>query len=188
MAIVIACPDCHKKIKARLELVGKRAKCPSCGKILAVSNQVPASRPERDNPPVKHVPTNAKLIDDKVSLYSSIEADADVVMQLDAGMEIRLGTVQKANGQVWIQVIAADGQEGFILGSTKVKVHRFSSLLNQEVSVRTAPSGQAPVRCRLSRGATFFLVDVVKGDGEDWVKIRDRTGLEGFIDGSTKIE
>ena len=37
MAITIHCVDCAKKWQLREDVAGKRIKCPSCGKALAVS-------------------------------------------------------------------------------------------------------------------------------------------------------
>ena len=34
--IEFECPDCHKFLRAGINLVGTKGKCPSCGKILTV--------------------------------------------------------------------------------------------------------------------------------------------------------
>jgi hypothetical protein len=124
---------------------------------------------------------------EKVALYAELGTHGRILTQLVAGDEIRLGAVTNQQGQDWVQVSTASGQQGFIPGSTKVKSYQYSTVMESAVSVYASPSLQAPIRNRLTQGAKVFLVDVVQQDGKDWVRIRDRSGAEGFIAGGTKI-
>jgi hypothetical protein len=43
------------------------------------------------------------------------------------------------------------------------------------------------VTAQYKKNARFYLTNVVKQDNKDWVRVRDYSGNEGFIDGQTKI-
>lgn len=51
MQLIVPCPGCQKKLKAREMLFGKRVKCPACGKVLLIPEAPPryVEEPEADS-------------------------------------------------------------------------------------------------------------------------------------------
>jgi len=52
MPIIIQCPGCKKKLKAKDQMAGKQVKCPSCGEffVLPATRRVPKTRPSSSDP------------------------------------------------------------------------------------------------------------------------------------------
>ncbi len=48
--MIVACPSCHKKIKAPDSAAGKKAKCPSCGTVMMLPMPVQDAEVIRPNP------------------------------------------------------------------------------------------------------------------------------------------
>src|SRR6266542_5910886 len=45
MSIVLSCPDCSRKLKVPDELLGKKVKCPACGKVFKGETEAPSGPP-----------------------------------------------------------------------------------------------------------------------------------------------
>jgi hypothetical protein len=74
-----------------------------------------------------------------------------------------------------------------MLGDTKIYAYTKASLLEKEVTVYEQPSSLSAPKLRYKKGAVFHIIDNVKGN-TDWVKIRDLSANEGFINGKTRIK
>jgi len=64
---------------------------------------------------------------------------------------------------------------------------REGSLLQDKVDLHAEPSGGSLIKQQLARNSKVYILQVVKGDGQDWVKVRDATGNEGYISGETRL-
>ena len=51
VAMVLKCPECGKRLRARAELSGKKVKCPECGRVLLVPAGDASSQPPSDPAP-----------------------------------------------------------------------------------------------------------------------------------------
>src|SRR5262245_45669797 len=56
MAIVLSCPDCDRKLRVPDELLGKKVKCPACGKIFRGEVESPAEPPPPEEEPLPEAP------------------------------------------------------------------------------------------------------------------------------------
>jgi predicted phage tail protein len=59
--------------------------------------------------------------------------------------------------------------------------------MQNNVDLHEGPSAGSLVKQQLSRNSKVYILEVVKGDGQDWVKVRDDNGREGYISGNTRI-
>ncbi len=79
--MIVACPSCHKKIKAPDSAAGKKAKCPSCGTVMmlpaavqdaeVVDQNMPPTPPAND--PFSTLPSGgglSDLLDEADQMYS----------------------------------------------------------------------------------------------------------------------
>jgi hypothetical protein len=129
----------------------------------------------------------ARILDPQVKLYSSPDANALSLATLTEGTEIEFGGVKKKGGRQWVEVIMPTGQRGYIPGETRIFHYRLATLLQKDVPVYTQPALNSLVRAQLMKNSKFYLTEVVRVDGVDWVRVRDMQNAEGYIPGQTRI-
>jgi hypothetical protein len=129
----------------------------------------------------------ARTLDPEVKVYSSIDANAVSIATLPKGSEIEFGATRRKGGKLWVPISLSTGQQAFISGDARLFVIRQGSLLQDNVDLLTEPSEGSLVKQQLSRSTKLEILQVVKGDGQDWVKVRDANGSEGYISGNTRI-
>jgi hypothetical protein len=129
----------------------------------------------------------ARILDPQVKLYSSPEVNAISLATLMEGTEIEFGAVRKIAGKKWVEVILPTGQKGYIPGETRIFHFRLATLLQKEAKVYTQPALDSLPKMPLTAKTKFYLIDVIKVDGVDWVKVRESSTGEGFIPGNTRI-
>jgi hypothetical protein len=125
----------------------------------------------------------ALLKDDKVKVYQDAGLSQPPAFELPAGAELNLeGSAGSA-----VPVVLSDGRRGFIAKDTLVVAFQRAFLEKNKADLLAAPMKAAPVIRSLEKGAEFDIVATVPGDGQDWVRIRDLNGGEGFLDGKAKV-
>jgi hypothetical protein len=129
----------------------------------------------------------ARILDPQVKVYSSMDANAVSISTLPEGSEIEFGGSKKKAGKLWVTITLSTGQQAFIPGETKIYIIRQGSLLQNNVDLHSEPSSGSMVKQQLNRNSKLYILQVVKGDGQDWVRVRDLSGNEGYIDGNTRI-
>ncbi|OGO65818.1 MAG: hypothetical protein A2030_05015 [Chloroflexi bacterium RBG_19FT_COMBO_50_10] len=129
----------------------------------------------------------ARILDPQVKVYSSTDANAVSIATLPEGSEIEYGGARRKSGKVWVPITLSTGQQAFISGETRIFAIRQGSLLQNNVDLHSEPSAGSLVKQQLTRNAKLYILQVVKGDGQDWVKVRDLNGSEGYISGETRI-
>jgi hypothetical protein len=130
----------------------------------------------------------ARILDQRAIVYSEPDASSPPVTQASPGEEVELGGVKKKGGQSWVAVKLARGERGYLEGNVKIYHIKPVSLLSDQVEVHADPSATSMVKSRLRRKARLLLVDTVNNEGKAWVKVRDDSGTEGFLDGGTRIK
>lgn len=129
----------------------------------------------------------ARVLDDQVKVYSSMEANAISIATLDAGSEIEIGATKRKAGKLWVPVVLPNGQQAFIPAETRIQLVRQGALLQNNIALLAEPVEGALVKQHLSRNTKLEIVQVVKDEGKDWVKVRVENGMEGYISGNTRI-
>jgi hypothetical protein len=130
----------------------------------------------------------ARILDAQVKVYTSMDANAVSLTTLPEGTEIEFGGAKRKAGKFWIPITLSTGQQAYIPGDTKLFLIRQGSLLQNNVDLRSEPSSGSLIKQQLARNTKLYILEVVKGDGQDWVRVRDMTGNEGYIDGNTHIK
>jgi len=129
----------------------------------------------------------ARILEPQVKVYTSMDANAVSITTLPEGTEVEFGGAKRKAGKLWVPITLSTGQQAYIPGETKIFVIQQGSLLQNNVDLRSEPSSGSLVKQQLARNTKVYILQVVKGDGQDWVKVRDMTGNEGYIDGNTRI-
>lgn len=129
----------------------------------------------------------ARIIDPQVKLYSSPEANALSLATLVAGTEVEFGKTIKKDGKKWTEVLMPSGQKGYIPAETRIFPFRLGALLANNVPLYTQPSADSLVKATFSRNTKIYMTDVVRTENQDWVKVRDLSGNEGYISGRTPL-
>jgi uncharacterized protein YgiM (DUF1202 family) len=130
----------------------------------------------------------ARILDSQLFVYSEPDLNSQPVAQVFAGQDVDLGSFKKKGDKGWVKVKLATGQEGYLVGNAKVFLYRLVTLLQKSVKVYGSPSLASMPRAEFKKNDKFYLVEVVKQDDKDWVRVRDSKGTEGFIEGNTKIK
>ncbi len=129
----------------------------------------------------------AMVIDDQIKVYSSTDANSVSIASLPKGSEINYVGTKKSAGKMWIQIALSTGQPAFISGDTRIHIIREGSIMQNNVELHAQPSSESLVKSQLALKTKVFILEVVKGDGVDWVRVRDGSGSEGYIQGTTRI-
>ncbi len=129
----------------------------------------------------------ARILDPQVKVYSSMDASALSIATLQEGNEIQIGSMKRKAGKLWLPVILSTGQQAFIPGDTRIFMIREGTLMEKSVDLHAEPSSESPVMQQLQRAAKVTILQVIKGSGKDWVKVRDENGNEGYISGDTRV-
>jgi uncharacterized protein YgiM (DUF1202 family) len=130
----------------------------------------------------------ARTIDDQVKVYSSTDANSVSIATLPAGSEIEFGGTKRKTGKLWVPITLSTGQQAFIPGETKIFVIQEGSLLQNNVELHSEPSSSSLIKSQLARNTKFYILGVGKGEGKNWLRIRDMNGSEGYIAGETRIK
>jgi Bacterial SH3 domain len=129
----------------------------------------------------------ARILDPQVKVYGTIEDNAVSIATLTAGSEIEFGAAKRKAGKMWVPIVMSTGQQAYIPGDTRLYLIREGSLLQDNVELHAEPMPESPVKRQFTRNEKISVLEVVKGDGGDWVRVRDVNGGEGFINGNTRI-
>ena len=129
----------------------------------------------------------ARILEPQVKVYSSTDANAVSIANLPQGSEIEFGGAKRKAGKLWVPITLSTGQQAFIPAETHIFVIRQGSLLSNNVELHTEPSTGSLVKQQLLRNTKVYILEVVKREDRDWVKVRDMNGMEGFISGDTRI-
>ena len=129
----------------------------------------------------------ARILDPQVKVYSTFDANAVAIATLPAGSEIEFAAPKRKAGKLWIPVTLSTGQQAYISGETRLFIIRLASLMSKEADLHADPSSESLVRQKLPRNTRFYILEVIKKEDGDWVKVRDMSGVEGYISGNTSI-
>jgi hypothetical protein len=129
----------------------------------------------------------ARILDEQVKVYSSMDENAVSLATLGQGSEIEYGPTKRKAGKLWVPITLSTGQQAFIPGESRIYVIRQGALMQNNVDLLTEPAEGALVKQQLARNTKVEILQVIKGEGQDWVKIRDENRTEGYIAGNTRV-
>ncbi len=128
-----------------------------------------------------------RILDPQVKVYSSIDANAISIATLPEGSEIEYGPAKRKAGKLWVPITFSTGQMAYIPGETHIYIIREGLILQNNVDLHVEPSAGSLIKQQLKSHPKLFILQVVKGEGQDWVRVRDASGSEGYISGDTRI-
>jgi hypothetical protein len=129
-----------------------------------------------------------RIIDPQVKVYSSMDENSVSIATFEEGKEVEFGGVKRKSGKLWLPITLSTGQLAYIPGESRIFLIREGSIMQNSVDVHAEPSAESLVKQKLARNSKLYIVQVIKGEGQDWVRVRDASGSEGFISGDTRIK
>jgi hypothetical protein len=129
----------------------------------------------------------ARILDPQVKVYSSMDANAVSLTTLPEGTEIEFGGAKRKAGKLWVPITLSTGQQAFISAETRIHIIREGALMQNNVELHAEPSSGSLIKSKLALNTKVYILQVVKGDGKDWVQVRDTSGAEGYIPGDTRL-
>ena len=129
----------------------------------------------------------AIILDPQVKVYSSIDSNTISIATLGKGSEIEIGPAKKKAGKLWVPVIMSTGQKAYIPGETKMHIIREGAVMDAIVDLHSEPSAESPVKLQLKRNGRLSILEVITLEGHPWVRVRDSSGMEGYISGETRV-
>jgi Bacterial SH3 domain len=129
----------------------------------------------------------ATIRDSNVKVYSSMDANGLSIATLQQGNVIEIGSRKRSGGKFWTPIVLSTGQQAFIPAEAKIFVLRQGALMQNNVEVHSEPSSGSLIKQQLSRNTKISILDVVTEQGQQWVRITDAVGNEGFISGDTRV-
>ncbi|HUA62091.1 MAG TPA: hypothetical protein VML19_25260 [Verrucomicrobiae bacterium] len=128
-------------------------------------------------------------MDQAQQLYSQPNPTAVTGTQIAMGEEVEIGGEVKRNGVGFCPVRRSNGQAGYIPGDTRASHIKPMTIDQADVAIYTGPSAQSYLRGRLGRNSRIWMFPGVVQDGaQQFVRIRDNSGNEGYMDGSTRVK
>jgi hypothetical protein len=129
----------------------------------------------------------ARILDSDVKVYSSMDANGVSITTLHAGSEIEFGGPKRKAGKVWVPITLSTGQQAFIPGEARIHMIQQGAIIQNNVELRAGPSSVSMVKQQLPRNTKVYILQVVKEGEKEWVKVRDMSGIEGYIAGDTRL-
>jgi len=129
----------------------------------------------------------ARILDTQVKVYSSMDANSVSIATLPQGSEVEFGGAKRKAGKMWIPITLSTGQQAYLPAETRLFPVQQGSLLQDNVELRGEPSSESMIKQKMPRNSKVLILEVIKGGVQDWVRVRDMNGMEGFISGETRI-
>ena len=129
----------------------------------------------------------ARILDPQVKVYSSLDSNAVSIATLNEGSEVELGPQKRNMGKLWYPISLSTGQLAYIPGETRLSRIRMASVMQNNVELRSEPSASSPVKQTLARNTKLYVLEVVNRENQDWARVRDMNGVEGYVSGNTSM-
>jgi hypothetical protein len=117
----------------------------------------------------------------EVIVWATPDSRAEKIATLSLGQEVDFGEPKASGGKAWVRVSVPGVGRGWIPGDTHVFVPYDAVLEQNEMTVVRDPYTTTPPIATLRRGDSFHVVETHSGDGKGYVRIRMRSGVEGYV-------
>ena len=124
-------------------------------------------------------------VGEPTKIYTKPDLNSMPILELAPGSQLELGVVKNVGGMNWITATLPDGQWGYMQGDTKVVFTMRLRLFEKEVTVYSEPSSNSAVVTRMKKNMIYDTIPFGSHD-QNWARIRDSNGNEGYIDGKTR--
>jgi SH3 domain-containing protein len=120
-------------------------------------------------------------------IYARPDLNSTPIIELEPGSQLELGVVKDADGMKWITATLPSGQWGYMRGDTMIKFTMHMKLFDREVTVYSEPSKDSAVVTHMKKNTIYDVIPFGNHD-QNWARIRDSYGNEGYIDGMSRGE
>jgi|GEM_PF-2502530 Bacterial SH3 domain. len=120
-------------------------------------------------------------------IYTKPDVNSTPLVELAAGSQLELGVVKDVDGMKWITASLPSGQWGYIRGETTINFALRLKLFEKEVAIFSEPSTNSAVVTHMRKNTIYDVIPFGNHD-QNWARIRDSDGNEGYIDGKTRGE
>ena len=118
-------------------------------------------------------------------IYSHPDLNSTPFTEIARGSELELGVIKDVAGMKWFTVTLPNGQWGYVPGETQFNVTLRFKLFEKEVAIYSEPSTNSAVVTHMKKNTIYEVIPFGDHD-ENWARIRDVYGNEGYIDGKTR--
>lgn len=118
-------------------------------------------------------------------VYSQPDLNSAPIIELARGEVLELGVIKDVAGTKWFTVTLPSGQWGYLPGETNFHPILHVKLLEKEATVYSEPSVNSTVVTHMKKDEIFDVIPF-GSDDQNWTKIRDTYGIEGYIDRKTQ--
>lgn len=118
-------------------------------------------------------------------IYAKPDLSSMPIVELPPGSQLELGVLKDVDEITWITATLPDGQWGYIQGATKINFAMQLKLFEKEVTVYSEPSTSSAVVTHMKKNTIYDVVPFGNHD-QNWARIRDPYGNEGYIEGKTR--
>jgi uncharacterized protein YgiM (DUF1202 family) len=129
----------------------------------------------------------AILTDESAQVYASTEDQTVSIATVHQDEEFEIGKVIHKKRQNWVEVTLDSGVKGYLSGDVHLFGLKNVILQDASAELRASADASSEVLKTLKKGDAFYTLGVVKTEEGGWVRVRDASGTEGYIEGKTKI-
>jgi hypothetical protein len=129
----------------------------------------------------------ARIVEPQVKVFSEPDVNSLSISSLSAGDEVDYSGMRWKAWKSWAMVTLANGQKGYLPAETKIFFIKQAVLLQNDIQVYSEPTKLSLIKQTLQKKNRFYITKIIDKDTKSWVKIRDLSGNEGYIDGHTRI-
>jgi uncharacterized protein YgiM (DUF1202 family) len=130
----------------------------------------------------------AILSDELTRVYSEPNAESISMLSLRKGEECEIGKVHRKFKQVWVEVTLSGGQTGYIPGATRIFAVKQVEMLGTAIDLLDAPADDGKVIKTYPKNTILTAIGVEKVEKKTWVRVRDASGVVGYIDGAARYK
>ena len=81
----------------------------------------------------------ARILDEQVKVYSSMDANSVTLASLMKDTEIEFAPAIRRTGKLWVPITLSTGQQAFIPGETRIAVIRVGAVKQNSVDMLAEP-------------------------------------------------
>lgn len=135
--------------------------------------------------PINISPLKPCSVREPTKIYSKPDLNSTLIIELKPRDRLEIGVARNVAGMNWITATLPSGQWGYIPSDTRIFFARRVKLFEKEVTVYSEPSTKSAVVTHMKKNAIYDVIPFGDHD-QNWARIRDSSGNEGFIDEKTR--
>jgi hypothetical protein len=128
-----------------------------------------------------------RIVDPKAAVFSQPDSTSPLLATFHLGDEVDYSGMRWKGWKSWAEVILPGGKKGYLTAETKVFFIKPAVVLQDEIKIYSEPSVLSLIIGTLQKKTRVEITRVIDKDNHSWVRVRCQDGVEGYIDGRTRI-